>query len=470
MNRPPCPVLYLLSLGLALSGCATTSPLMVPVRPSPMHSLNQPPAARFRIPVVLPLPSVGEVEKHVSEFVKEDLKRAEKSLVKSLGTTFWLDPMEWEFNGNSLTAHAHVHFKNSSSKGTGHPEGSPETIVQEIEKDMKVDMASAIRWTKDFHLEAPDFNEGNTSTATAEEDLELGKSRKILKKGTTKFHESLKNRTLGVEEKAKELWREIQKPFRMAEDIWLQIKPDRISVGDFRLVSDPKNPRLETVFEFIVQPDISIGEEPHVKVVEMPPLKDYQEGPEGFHIETNLKLSFKEVNKLLVDPKLGILQKVLPGGGDHQLKITQIRIYGSGGQLVVEAHVQYQPVLNLSDKPAQLTIYLLGTPIYHAQEQTIDFPDMDFDIQTNDFLLQMADFIMGSGMREKLRKEAVIPVGNNLEKLKAEMTKVLNRPLGRFAKLKTEITSLKMTEAFISDYGLEGRVVMDGDTTVDVNW
>lgn len=461
-----------MSLVLFLTGCATTSSLMVPVRPSPMHSLNPPPPARFRIPVVLPLPNMADVEKHVSEFVKEDMKRTEKSLVKSLGTTFWLDPMEWEFNGNSLTAHAHVHFKTSAPNGqvSGDQNGSSETVVQEIEKDMKVDMASAIQWTKDFHLEAPDFNEANTSNATAEEDPELGKSRKILKKGTTKFHESLKDRTLGIEEKAKELWREIQKPFRMAEDIWLQIKPDRISVGDFKLVPDPKNPRLETVFEFIVQPDISIGKEPHVVMVEMPPLKDYQPGPEGFHIETNLKLGFKEVNKLLVDPKLGILNKVLPGGGNHGLKIDQIRIYGSGGQLVVEAQVEYQPVLNLSSKPAQLTIYLLGTPTYHEKKQYIDFPDMDFDIQTSDFLLQMADFIMGSGMREKLRKEAIIPVGKDLDKLKMEMTKVLNRPLGHFAKLNTQITSLKMTEAFISDYGIEGRVVMDGDTQVDVNW
>lgn len=132
--------------------------------------------------------------------------------------------------------------------------------------------------------------------------------------------------------------------------------------------------------------------------------------------------------------------------------------------------MQYQPVIDLSGKPAQLTIYLLGTPTFHEQDQVIDFPDMDFDIKTSDFLVQMAEFIAGSGMREQLRKQAVIPVGKNLDNLKGKLTHLLNRPLGHYAKLRTTITSMKMEEAFVSDYGLEGRVSLDGDAAVDLNW
>jgi tRNA A-37 threonylcarbamoyl transferase component Bud32 len=94
---------------------------------------------------------------------------------------------------------------------------------------------------------------------------------------------------------------------------------------------------------------------------------------------------------------------------------------------------------------------------------------MDFDIQTSDFLIQMAEFIEGAGMKEELRKRAVVPIGKKLEELKAQLTKLLNRPLGHFAALHTTITSLKMEEAFVSDYGLEGRVALDGDAAVDLN-
>jgi hypothetical protein len=461
----------LLPLGFLASGCATTSSLMVPVRPAPLHTLNQPPPARLRIPLVVSLPKLSSVEKHLAEFMKEDLTKAEKSLTKSLGATVWWDPLEWEFNGNSLTAHMHVHYKNSTGSKPTDKEAS---LVQQMEKDAKVELASVLQWNKDWHLEAPNFAEPDASSGTQTAaapagETDAAKEAKLLRKGTASFHENLKKNS-DFKAKAKEMWEAIQEPIRMAEDIWLQVKPDRVSVGSYRLIPDPLSPRLETVFEIVAQPNVFIGERPHPLKTGLPPLKDYQPGPEGFHIETNLKISFQEVNKLLIDPKTGILNKALPGSGDHHLKITGIRIYGSGGKLVVEAQVEYQPVLNLSSQPAKLTIYLLGTPTYHEKERVIDFPDMDFDIKTSDFLVQMADFIAGSGMREQLRQQAVIPVGKKLDDLKVQLTQLLNRPLGRFARLRTTVTSLKMEEAFVSDYGLEGRVALDGDAAVDVSW
>jgi len=290
----------------------------------------------------------------------------------------------------------------------------------------------------------------------------------LLRKGTAKFHEGMK-RTTNIRAQVKELWESLQEPIRMAEDTWLQIKTNKVSVGSYRLIPDAKSPRLETVFEVYAQPNVIIGQKPTLEKSELPPLSDYQPGPEGFHIETNLKISFHEVNKLLIDPKTGILNKALPGSGDHHLKITNISVYGSGGQLVVEATVDYDSLVSLSGNQSQLTIYLVGTPTYHEDTQLIDFPDMDFDIQTNDFLVQMAEFVAGSGIREELRKKAVVPVGKSLDDLQQQLTKLLNRPLGRFARLHTTITSLKMEEAFVSDYGLEGRVALDGDAAVDLN-
>ncbi len=457
-------------------GCATGNHLRVPIRPAPVHTLNPPPPARLRIPVVVNLPQLSDVEKHLAQFVKNDFKKAEQSLTKSLGTTVWWDPLDWEYSGNTLTAHMHMHYKKKT--GSENLSKEAEKLAEEVEQDAKVDLASSIQWTKDWHLEAPNFNEAEDNSATAsapvsgapatEEESDLKKGEKLLRKGTSKFHESLKKAT-NIEEKAKELWKSLQEPIRMAEDIWLQFKTDKISVGSYRLIPDPKTPKLETVFEVYVQPNVIIGQKPKLDKSELPPLSDYQPGPEGFHIETNLKISFHEVNKLLIDPKTGILNRALPGSGNHHLKITNISVYGSGGQLVVEAQVDYDPLLDLSGHQAQLTIYLVGTPKYHEDTQVIDFPDMDFDIQTSDFLVQMATFIAGSGIRDALREKAVVPVGKSLDKLQEELTKLLNRPLGHFAMLRTTITSLKMEEAFVSDIGLEGRVALDGDARVELN-
>ena len=365
----------------------------------------------------------------------------------------------------------HVHYK-----GKRVTSGSQaEKAAKEVEKEVHAKVSSTIQWTKDWHLEAPDFKEDaidkkksvRKSSEIQETDNRQGE--KLLRKGTDPFNESLK-KTTNIRERIKEIWDKIQEPVEMAKDIWLQVLPDSFSVGSYRIIPDLANPRMETVFELYAQPNVFIGSKPSLTKVELPPLKDLKPGVDGFHIVTNLKIRFDEINRLLVDPKIGIVNKSLPGSEDHDIKLTNVRIYGSGGKIVVEAQVQYAPILNFSDKPAQLTVYLLGTPTYHPKTQIIDFPDMDFDIKSSDFLVQMVDFIDGPGMRDQLRKDAVIPVGKQLEALKQQLTKMLNRPLGSHVVLKTTVTSLKMQEAFVSDYGIEGRVVLDGDASVDVIW
>lgn len=460
-------VLTGMGLAFLLGGCATYhSPLMVPVRPAPHHNLEQPAVAHLRIPVVVKLPSLAEVEKRLSDFVKQDMQKSEKSLVKSLGATLWWDPMTWDFNGNSLTAHFQAHTVDAKDLEA---QKAAQKSMADVQKDLHLDLSSPISWDKNMRLTAPGFQEEAEPDAGVTEEQE-DKARRLLKKGTTQFHESLQQKTNELTKKAKEFWLRIQEPFRMAEDIWLQIRPNAMSVGAMQLVPDAKEPRLETVFDIEVQPNLAIGEKPRFEIVEMPPLKDYKKGPPGFHIEMPLKISFKEVNKILVDPKIGILNKAIPGGGDHKLKIDHLYIYGSGGQLVVEAGIEYQPIMNLSNEPAKLMVYLLGTPVYHEDQQTIDFPDMDFDIQTSDFLVQMAEAFEGSSIRDHLREKAVVPVGKQLDNLKVKMTELLNRPIGSHARLHTTVTGLKLKEAYVSDDGLEARVAMDGDASVDVDW
>jgi hypothetical protein len=464
--------LIIVPLALLSGGCATTSPLMVPVRPSPMHTLKSVPRAKLRIPVIVELPKMSEVEKHMASAVKEVWdKDVEASLTKDLGTKVWWDPLDWEFKGNSLTAHMHVHYKPKKAK-------DGETLGEEIEKDVKVDVTSVLRWSKDWNLEAPDFNEkkeeagqepGKAATGEDEDQKANRKGERLLRKGTAKFHESLKEKT-NFKERAKEIWKHIQEPISVGDDIWLKILPHSVSVSKSRIIPDPLSPKMETVFEIVALPEVIFGKKPSPPTSDLPPLEDFKPGPEGFHAQTNLKMSFQELNKLLTNPKTGLIGQPLPGSSSHNIKLTGIRLYGSGGQIVVEAQIEYQPILNLSSKPAQLTVYLLGTPQYHEKEQTIDFPDLDFDVKSSDFLVQMATFVDGGGMRDQLRQQAVIPVGKNLEKLKGYMTKMLNRPLGRLASLKTTVTSFRMEEALVSDYGIEGRVSLDGDAVVEVNW
>lgn len=450
--------LFLVILSSAISGCATSS-LYIPPRPSPAHSLPQPPITKLRIPIVVILPNLKDVEKHLDDAMKKDVQSVEQKLTKKFGTKVWWDPLDWKFQDNHMTAQMHMHYKGQQASA------EDETMQEEVDKELHSKVGSAIKWNG-WHLEAPDFKE-NTIEASVENDAKKGEH--LLRKGTDKFNEDLKN-VSDMEKKFKEVWDELQEPIPVGDGVWLQVFPHHLSIGDTHLIADPKNPRMETVFELYAVPRVIVGDKPKTEKVTLPPLQDYIPGGEGFHITTNLKIKFDQVNKLLMDPKTGVANMALPGGEDYNVHLTSIRIYGSGEKIVVEAGIDYSPLMNLSKKPAHMVVYLVGTPTYHQKTQIIDFPDMDFDVKSSDFLVQLAVSLDAGGIRDELRKHAAVPIGADLDKLRAELNKLMNRKLGPHVIFKTDITNLKMQEAYVSDYGIEGRVAIDGNAAVELVW
>jgi hypothetical protein len=83
--------------------------------------------------------------------------------------------------------------------------------------------------------------------------------------------------------------------------------------------------------------------------------------------------------------------------------------------------------------------------------------------------VQMVDFLDGNGIKAALRKNAVIPVGKDLNTLRKQLDKMLNRKLAPHVALRINVTSMKLQEAYVSSYGIEGRVAIDGDGAVDLS-
>lgn len=445
-------------MSLSLAGCATTSPLLVPPSPSPDRPMGKLPPTKLRIPIVIILPNLQQIETHLADALKEDEKSVGQELTKKFGTKVWWDPLDWKFNDTRMTAKMHLHYQGKANSA------EEEAAEEAAEKHLHTSVGSALQW-KDWHIEAPDFKE---NTVEAEAETEAKKGEKLLRKGTSKFNEDLK-KVSEMENKFKEAWDQLQEPILLGDGVWLQVFPHHLSVGDTRIIPDPKNPRMETVFELYAVPRVIIGERPVTKKVKLPPLQNYIKGGEGFHIVTDLNIKFDQINELLMAPKTGIVNMALPGGEDYNVRLKGVRIYGAGEKVVVEAKVDYSPLLNMSKEPAHLTVYLLGTPIYHEKTQTIDFPDMDFDIKSSDFLVQMVDFLDGNGIKAALRKNAVIPVGKDLNTLRRQLDKMLNRKLAPHVALKIKVTSMKLQEAYVSKNGIEGRVAIDGDGAVDLS-
>jgi len=267
-----------------------------------------------------------------------------------------------------------------------------------------------------------------------------------------------------------DLWATMQKPIFLDKDLWLLIRPETLSIGMMR-TDLKKATTLHSVLEMTAEPEILFGPKPLTTIAAMPPLQKFQPGPGIFQAMSNTRISYKEINQYFKDPRLKIMGMVLPGSGDRKLTLEGLRMYGSGGKVIVEVKMHYNPmIINFEGKPAKITVYLRGTPRYLPKEEVFDMPDLDYDIKSSDLMVQIADWILKSDFRNALRKAAKIPIGRNMEVVKAKINKALNRPLGAYTQLHTQVNSFKVLDGFADNEGIEIRLSLEGTATLEVIW
>jgi hypothetical protein len=94
--------------------------------------------------------------------------------------------------------------------------------------------------------------------------------------------------------------------------------------------------------------------------------------------------------------------------------------------------------------------------------------DLDFDVKTGDFLVQVASWILRSDILNSLKKKAYIPLGKRLIELKGRMNEVLNRPLGKHDRLETHVETFRILDAFVDQEGIKAQMSLDGTAQLDI--
>lgn len=267
-----------------------------------------------------------------------------------------------------------------------------------------------------------------------------------------------------------DLWAKMEMPILLEKDLWLIIRPETLSVG--RMRTDLKR-RLttHTVLEMTAKPEIIFGAKPFIIPMPMPKLQPFKPGPGIFQAMTNTRISYKEANRYFQDPRLRLIGMVLPSTGERKLTLEGLRIYGSGGKVIAEVKLHYNPpIINFTGKPAKLTVYLRGTPRYLSKQRMFDFPDLDFDIKSNDLMVQIADWIFKSDFKNEMRRIAKVPIGLKMDMFKEKMNLALNRPMGRFARLSTHVNSFTVLGGFADNAGIEACLSIKGTAILQVIW
>ncbi len=464
----------LLASWLVLSGCASVSPLYIPSSDAPPRSFPPAPAAVIRLPVTVSLPKdagwgyglFGLLHGHAYEKLPDLVREAEAK-----GLQLTKQVALWNMEGGRLLWGSTLLFRKSLPQNSATPQTTPGPGGADEPVSLKLDLP--LEWGKDWKLQIPSLT---PITSNSSQPLPLQTAETLVKLQTfyTKMQVDQLNKVLqgitDLKPKAQDIWALMQEPIFLDKGIWLLIKPEDISTGLMR--TNSKDPlKLETVLELWAHPTIFFGDNPPEEKKPLPPLSIFEPGRPGFRAISNVSISFKEANKFLCDPKTGLINFVVPHTGAQKLTVKGIRLYGAEGKVIAEVQLSYNPFLiNFAGKPAHMTIYFRGTPKYSLKKRLFYMPDLDFDVKTTDFLVQVADWILKSDIRKELRQKARISVGPKLDFLKSRMGEVLNRRLNSYATLSTEVKTFTILDSFADKDSIQAQVALDGDSQLNVTW
>lgn len=210
------------------------------------------------------------------------------------------------------------------------------------------------------------------------------------------------------------IWRNIQKPMiinRKEELVWLKIKPIRFEMG--RITTDSGNlliqGRLSATTETLV------GDKPVYTVDStLPPLVKRRVLPNDTYLYLLSEIPYQDLKEVIGRALNGKVFD-LPG---HKIKIKNIDLWGCGPNLVLRLGVSGD---------VKGDIYFQGTPHYEPDSQRIAIQNFDFEMSTQETLLESADWLLHSTFKEQIQNTLSIPIAEQIDKIPAAITRGIER-------------------------------------------
>ena len=217
-------------------------------------------------------------------------------------------------------------------------------------------------------------------------------------------------------------WAALAAPIRLSDDVWLLIDP----VGVHRGPTRGRGAILTAEVGLAARPRIVYGEAP---TQEPPPLPELSEGleGEGLHIRASGTADYATASLRLTEALRG--REILHQG--QTLSLQEVDVSGIGsGRLTLDVHFTGS---------ARGHIYLVGTPQFDSVSGEIYVPDLSFDVETRNLLLQGLAWVGEEEILEFFRRSARWRIDDLARFAGAQLTSGLNRDLTPEVRLEGEV-------------------------------
>jgi hypothetical protein len=246
---------------------------------------------------------------------------------------------------------------------------------------------------------------------------------------------------------ADSLWRTMQQPVALdsTTSLWLVLAPETVALVPIT----GRGNVVTTGLALTARPRVVAGARPAVRVRPLPSLTLARPST-GLRVPVDVQIPFDDVSR-----RATALLAAETAGKD--LVIRAVRVRGAGDSAVVQ--------LDMSGT-LDATLSLVGRPRYDERTRALVVDDLRYTVASRNLMSRMKA-TLGAPLVKRAIDQATghgrMPLGQQLDSLRVQLTHQLNRPLAPDVAIGGGIRSLRVLGLFTTDSAFVLRVVLDGE-------
>ena len=470
-RRHPPTLFLALALGVvALAGCDRTPRVDAP-EPEPGEELaDDAPLllSLLRAPVLYDLaPAVEAMEEAVPRTFGSLEERIAHPDNDRVHVAFEVErsPFRWALNGDTARIETTLRYRGrgwydpplapevSASCGTGDDEPRPEavlTLVSPLSVDADWRLRSSTR-VEGIRPASDDPSDQCTVTVFNIDVTErvLSAAEGFLASNASRIDEEVAK--VDLEGRLQGVWERLLEPIELTDDVWLQIRPSTVSLGEIRGEGD----RVSLAIAVGAEPRLVLGPRPGWAPAVLPRLETGVRG-EGLRILLEARGRYAEAGERLTR---ALEDRDFEWGG-QTFRIREASLQGIGNGKVALG-VRFEG-------SARGRLFLVGTPELDREAGEIHVPDLEFDVETLNLLMRSAAWIARGDLVRILRREARLPVADLMDFAREKLDEALNRELSDQVRLEGEVLSAELLGVRATAGGFQVRAAAEARATVIV--
>ncbi len=261
-----------------------------------------------------------------------------------------------------------------------------------------------------------------------------------------------------LDEAVQEAWTMLYQPYEVSPEYqtWLLVNPSDIGMTPVQV----KDNNLEATIVVQSEPELFFGPQPVAPTPRVMPNFSYRNpNPmtgEGFQIFLDATVSYEDAERLTRQS----LQGERFEQGKRYVVVEDIELYGQGNNMVVN--------LRLSGS-YNGSIYLSGEPVFNPRRNRIEIEDLDYTLDSKNFLLKSAAWLAKGTLKKKLQENMDYLLEYNLQEAQQQMQEQLaDYEINSGVRLQGSLEELQLFNAYLTTEGIKVVMSITGELGVKV--